>query len=485
MNYKLMRSTILICSLSVLLILGMVLYANYKSGAQPVGSDNIENTDMGNDGNTNQAAGSHAGSSGGNIAFNGDTRAFLQDEYFWDVDPEGEERIRPDYGQRLSLIATSVQKDLRFQIVDIDGELVTGEPFFVTVEDVGQFKDLDRDGVIYIGDLSAGDYYASIDPIEGYQVASSQIRVHVNERLEYRTISDIALLILSEEDIDPSVDSVNGHNVNGDVDETEITDIYEGLETAVMGIDVSSFNGDIDWLKVREAGIEFVIIRCGYRGYTSGSLVEDKKFLQNITGAEEAGIRVGIYFFTQAINEVEAVEEASMAITLCKDYQIHLPIFIDTESTGGSGRADRLDRETRTAVCRAFCETVENAGYRAGVYASKNWINQMLNYSELTRYLTWLAEYKNNYTYEGDFQFWQYTSHGWIDGIPGRVDLDIGNMSFANLNPPVAQPPEEGDESEESSETEENGEPGAATPPEEAGEPEAAQPPAPEAGGSG
>lgn len=466
MDYKLMRSTILVCSLSVLLILGMVLYANFRENTRQTGSEDVQNTDGMGTTDGGQSAGN------GNIAFNGDTRAFLQDEYFWDTDPEGEVAVQVDSGQRLSLIATSVQKDLRLQIINSDGELVTGESFFVTVEEVGQFKDLDQDGVIYIAELSAGDYYVSIDQIEGYQVASSRLKVHVNERLEYRTIDDIALLILSEEEIDPSVDSVSGHNVNGDVDETEVTGVYEELETAVMGIDVSSFNGDIDWLKVREAGIEFVIIRCGYRGYTSGSLVEDKKFLQNITGAREAGLRIGIYFFTQAISEVEAVEEASMVATLCRDHQIDLPIFIDTESTGGNGRADRLDRETRTAVCRAFCETIENAGYRAGVYASKNWINQMLNYSELARYLTWLAEYKNEYTYEGDFQFWQYTSRGWIDGIPGRVDLDIGNMSLANLNPAVTEVPEED-------------EPEVEEPPEEDGGSEAAQPPEPEAGGSG
>ncbi len=438
MDYKLIRKTILICSLSVLIILGMVLYMNNKiSGGS--GTQTVANGQNGAVADENQNGEVSSQNAGYNIAPSGDTRAFLYDETFWDPEPESNVQASENDAVRLSLIATSVQKDMRLQIVDESGELVTGESFYVTVEDVGQFKDLDKDGVIYIADLSAGDYRVSIEPIEGYHVASSVMSVHVNEKVEYRAIGDIDLFILSEDEIDLTKDAVTTHNLNGDVDDTERTQSYEDLDTAVMGIDVSSWNGEIDWELVRASGIEFVIIRCGYRGYTTGSLVEDKYFLKNIIGANEAGIKVGLYFFTQAVNEVEAVEEASMVITLCRDYQVDLPIFIDTESTGGNGRADGLDRETRTLVCRAFCETIESAGYRAGVYASKNWINQMLDYSQLTKYLTWLAEYKEAPTYTGNYQFWQYTSNGWIDGITGRVDLNIGNISLANLQENLAE----------------------------------------------
>lgn len=438
MDYKLIRSTILICSASVLVILGLVLYANLKGAGQgqntEVSADG-QNTEASEQGNTN-SGNNGSGTSGHNIAPNGDTRAFVYDDTFWDEETEKKGTESAQDAVRLSLIATSVQKDLRLQIVDENGELVTGESFFVTVEDVGQFKDLDKDGIIYIGDLSSGDYNVSIDPIEGYHVASSVTKVHVKEKVEYRTIEDIGLFILSEEEINTQTDAVTAHNLNGDVDDTERTDSYTQLDTAVMGIDVSSWNGEIDWEAVRASGIEFAMIRCGYRGYTTGSLVEDKYFWQNITKANAAGVKVGLYFFTQAVNEVEAVEEASMVITLCRDYQVDLPIFIDTESTGGNGRADGLDKETRTLVCKAFCETIESAGYHAGVYASKNWINQMLDYSQLTKYVTWLAEYKEAPTYEGDYQFWQYTSNGWVDGITGRVDLNIGNLSLANLQEP-------------------------------------------------
>ncbi|MDE6420433.1 MAG: glycoside hydrolase family 25 protein, partial [Lachnospiraceae bacterium] len=246
--------------------------------------------------------------------------------------------------------------------------------------------------------------------------------------------ADIDLLIVSEDEIDKRIEEAQEREMNEDRDDTEHMELLTGLDMAVMGMDISSFNGEIDWEKIKEQGIGFVIIRCGYRGYTSGALVEDACFVRNISEANQAGVRVGVYFFTQAVNEVEAVEEASMVVTLCRDYRVQLPVFIDTETAAhGEGRADGLDVQTRTLVLKAFCETIENAGYRAGVYASKNWFYERVDASQLTDYLTWLAEYKDKPTYEGSFQFWQYTSHGYVNGVTGRVDLNIGNLSLFDL----------------------------------------------------
>ena len=123
----------------------------------------------------------------------------------------------------------------------------------------------------------------------------------------------------------------------------------------VIGIDVSKWNGAIDWSAVKASGVKFVIIRCGYRGSDSGVLVEDSKFRSNIQGATAAGLKVGVYFFSQAINEVEAVEEASMTLAMMQGYGVSLPVFIDTEfTTNRNGRADGLDKAARSAVCRAF-----------------------------------------------------------------------------------------------------------------------------------
>lgn len=433
MDYKLIRRTIAVCSLLVLAILGIVLWSNRFGGFQE--DHRSTSADVSQAERTGDLQPDTAGApqGGGDFMLNGDTRAFLRDESFWDEEPRRVSGIDSD-AVRLSLIATSVQRDLRLQIVDTSGALVTGEPFFVEVEGVGAYKDLDRDGIVYIRDLSAGDYRVSVAPIEGYHVATSYMNVHVNDKVEYRTIADIDLLIVSEDEIDKSAEEVQERDMNGDQDDTEHTGSFTGLDMAVMGMDISSFNGAINWEKVKEQGIGFVIIRCGYRGYTSGALIEDACFVRNISEANQAGVRVGVYFFTQAVNEVEAVEEASMVITLCRDYRVDLPIFIDTETAArGAGRADALDMETRTLVLKAFCETIENAGYRAGVYASKNWIHERLDQTQIADYLTWLAEYKDQPTYEGTYQFWQYTSRGHVDGVAGRVDLNLGNLNLSDL----------------------------------------------------
>ena len=195
--------------------------------------------------------------------------------------------------------------------------------------------------------------------------------------------------------------------------------------TEQKGIDVSKWNGTIDWNAVANAGIDFAIIRVGYRGYSAGTLVEDPYFKQNIAGATKAGIKVGIYFFTQAITEAEAVEEASMAISLVAGYQLQLPIYFDTEDVDGNGRADKMSVVARTSITKAFCETVKNAGYVPGVYASTSWYNNQLNASELAGYDIWVAHYANVCGFKGRYHMWQYTSSGSVPGIKGRVDVNI------------------------------------------------------------
>lgn len=161
--------------------------------------------------------------------------------------------------------------------------------------------------------------------------------------------------------------------------------------SGTMGIDVSKWNGSIDWNAVKNSGVSYAIIRCGYRGSSTGALIEDPKFRSNIKGAKAAGLKVGVYFFSQAVNEVEAVEEASMALNLVSGYGLSYPIFLDVEASGGRG--DGVSREVRTAVCRAFCATVQNSGYSAGIYANKTWFSEKINTGSLTNYKIWLAQY--------------------------------------------------------------------------------------------
>ncbi len=356
-----------------------------------------------------------------------DLSGFLRDNSFFDQEDtylSGWE----DLLDRLSLVVTSVQKDLRIQIVDYTGEPVSGESFYVEVEGLGGYKDLDKDGVIYIGDMTAGDYQVSLQPIEGYKVPVNSTKVRVKERVEYTVIEDISLLVKTEDEIDALTEDFQ--QVISDADDTEKSERPQVGASTHLGIDVSKWQGEIDWEKVKNDGVEFVIIRCGYRGYTKGTLIEDPMFAQNIKGATAAGLKVGVYFFTQAINEVEAVEEASMVVSLVRDFDLAYPIFIDTESAGGNGRADGLDVETRTKVCDAFCATVQDAGYKSGVYASRNWYYERVEAEKLEDYVIWLAEYRSIPLYKGYYQMWQYTSKGKVDGINGNVDMNLSYLIY-------------------------------------------------------
>ena len=222
---------------------------------------------------------------------------------------------------------------------------------------------------------------------------------------------------------------VTGEQVISGVKYNFASDGSLSMNGGVLGIDVSKWNGTIDWNAVKNSGISFVIIRCGYRGSATGVLVEDPKFESYIKGATKAGLKVGLYFFSQAISEKEAVEEASMAISLAKDYKISYPIYIDTEWTSG-GRANSLSKETRTAVCKAFCETIKSAGYTPGVYACKSWYQDSLNVSTLNGYKIWLAQYASQPTYSNRYDMWQYTDKGKVNGITTNVDMNISYLGY-------------------------------------------------------
>ena len=204
--------------------------------------------------------------------------------------------------------------------------------------------------------------------------------------------------------------------------------IQTSVNGSKFGIDISRHNGKIDWNAVKSSGVDYVIIRCGYRGSSSGALITDQNFQSNIKGATAAGLKVGIYVFSQAINEVEAVKEASLAVSLAKGYKLTYPIFIDTESSGG--RADKIDVATRTAVVNAFCQTVQSAGYQAGIYASKSWFEQKLSMGSVGNYRIWLAQYAAAPTYSGRYDMWQYSSKGTISGINGKVDLNLSYLAY-------------------------------------------------------
>ena len=427
MDSKLRRAAILASLAAVFLLLVVVLLMNTEAhdtrtsrGSTSQASDSsVENAisdASGQEADTQTAVEGQIGN---------DLSAFLKDNTFFDEEVNPILEAAKDNSNRLSLIMTSVEKDLRIQIVDMAGNPVTGESFYVSLEGKGEYKDLDKDGIIYIGDLDAGEYYVELLPIAGYRVPTNATRIRVKDRVEYLAIEDIMLLIKTEDEIDAEAEDTAVQDATEDADKTEIKRIQTAQGNNKLGIDVSKWNGDIDWDRVKNAGVSFAIVRAGYRGSKTGVIVEDPFFRANMRAAASADVQTGVYFFTQATSEVEAVEEASAVLELISDYHLDYPIYIDTEGAGGDGRADGLDVETRTLVCEAFCRTIENAGYSAGVYASRNWYNQNLTTKRLEKYNIWLAEYRSAPLYQGYYKMWQYTSKGTIDGIKGNVDLDI------------------------------------------------------------
>lgn len=205
-----------------------------------------------------------------------------------------------------------------------------------------------------------------------------------------------------------------------------------------IGIDVSKYQGTIDWNAVKKDGIDYVMIRAGFRGYgEEGTLNEDPKLDEYVRGARAAGLDVGIYFFSQAKNYQEGVDEANYTIGLIKKYDITYPVAFDTENSSSptnTGRADNISKQDRTDAAKGFCSTILKNGYKTLIYASPSWIKENLYIEQLSGYDVWLANYtgatqedplKKPTNYKGKYVMWQYTDSGTVNGIKGKVDCDL------------------------------------------------------------
>ena len=201
------------------------------------------------------------------------------------------------------------------------------------------------------------------------------------------------------------------------------------------GIDVSSHNGTVNWQSVKNDGIEYAVVRAGFTGYTKSkhSINADPNAANNIAGAKKAGLPVGVYWFSQALNEDEARAEAQKTLEILGDYNLELPVFYDYEFYGvADGRLDSawanktITKAQMTANVRAFCEVIENAGYEAAVYANKSFLTDQIDGAGLSKdYKIWLAHFTTKTDYTGDYYMWQYTESGKVSGISGTVDCDF------------------------------------------------------------
>ena len=204
--------------------------------------------------------------------------------------------------------------------------------------------------------------------------------------------------------------------------------VFTGTGYTVMkGVDVSYYQGDIDWKAVRADGVEFAFIRCGYRGYSEGAVNEDEKFAANIKGALEAGIKVGVYFFSQAVTVQEAQEEAQFTLKQIAGYDVTLPVVFDWEhiDSEASARTAQVDGETVTACAAAFCEKAKAAGYEPCIYFYRNTGYYVYDLTKLTDYTFWVSTPGNYPDFYYAHTIWQYSFEGQVPGIAGNTDLDM------------------------------------------------------------
>lgn len=196
---------------------------------------------------------------------------------------------------------------------------------------------------------------------------------------------------------------------------------------SMLGIDVSSYQGNINWKKVKDAGVEFAIIRVAGRGYgtETGNLYEDEYAQINYEGAKAAGLKVGAYIFSQAITVAEALEEASYILERIAHWELDMPVVFDWECENESYRTYGLDPRVLTDCCLAFCRMVEESGYEAMIYFSADVHNKQFFIEELTNYGFWLAYYTDKMSYPYHFDMWQYTKTGSVPGITGYVDINL------------------------------------------------------------
>lgn len=272
------------------------------------------------------------------------------------------------------------------------------------------------------GYILAGD--GSVQPGEEL---TAQMRAHLQAEGAPETVVvyDIAEGYLRV----PLVEGIerNPYDLNGFSGE-DLTKSYEAGDgiKVMRGIDVSKFQGDIDWQQVGDAGVEFAILRLGIRGYGTGEMKMDDRFYENYQGATAAGIKVGVYFFSAAINEEEAREEADYVLRALDGLAIEMPVVFDTEPIlYDDARTDDLTPDALTAITCTFCDRIRESGYEPMIYANSKRFTTVLHLEELESYDKWLADYRDKPDYPYAFKMWQFTEKGSVPGIEGNVDIDL------------------------------------------------------------
>ncbi|MCM1528628.1 MAG: glycoside hydrolase family 25 protein [Alistipes sp.] len=208
--------------------------------------------------------------------------------------------------------------------------------------------------------------------------------------------------------------------------------------SSFVGIDISEHQGDIDWQQVKEAGVDFAFVRVGYRSYGGGLITIDSNLHTNLEGASAAGIDVGVYFYSQAVNTDEAIEEADAVLDAIEGYDITYPVAFDWELVyNDQARTDSVSVETLADCCVAFCERVKSAGYTPMIYQNTSTAMNKLDLPRVRDYEFWLAEFSSFPSFYYEYDIWQYSSEGTVPGIDAAVDLNICFRDYAEKNPAI------------------------------------------------
>lgn len=333
----------------------------------------------------------------------------------------------------LRLDAFSSGGDLYALLRDENGASVPGKGFGfeVVYPDGTAFSyNAQEDGSLYLSSLEPGLYTVRLRSGAAYTAAPAPIQV-LPQPVE---TPSLPLYDAGWRESDGNIYYVNARNqalrgmhlIDGKLYYFD----QNGVKASQLGIDVSYHNQGINWNAVKAQGIDYAILRVGYRGYGTGLLWEDKRFDQYMKAAKAAGMKLGVYFYSSAMNPAEAREEASFVIGLLAGAKLDYPVYFDTELSEDipPGRHDYLGKAVRTQVIPAFCETIRAAGYTPGVYSNLNFLSNHIPYSVYGPYTTWLASYTRDSklpTFSRPYDMWQFTASGSVNGIRGVADMNV------------------------------------------------------------
>lgn len=212
----------------------------------------------------------------------------------------------------------------------------------------------------------------------------------------------------------------------------EMKYVEDGKSISFLGVDISKYQGEVDFYQLKDAGIDFVMLRVGARGYGSGKIMLDEYFASNIQKATEAGLDIGVYFYSQALTEAEAIEEANVVIQNLAGYTLQYPVAFDMEYVeNDTARVESLSRADKTTITKAFLDTIQAAGYRAMIYGDKEWLIKRIDLSKLKDYDVWLSQQKDIPDYPYKFSMWQYTTSAEIHGINGYANLNVCFIDYS------------------------------------------------------